>query len=78
MWGRRRKLEGLYEELKAIAILERLCDTGTNPNGSDDITSQVRQRRQSEILAEIAKLENTETRSLISQADPASQERQCA
>lgn len=56
MWGRQRKLEGLYEELKAIAILDRLCDSGTHRNGSEDTTLVVRQRRQTEILAEIAKL----------------------
>ena len=56
MWARQRKLEGLYEELKAIAILDRLCDSGTQRNESEDMTSAVRQRRQTEILAEIAKL----------------------
>ena len=57
MWGQRKKLESLYEELKAIAMLDRLYDDGTHLNGSDNVASIPRQRRQSEILAEIAKLE---------------------
>jgi hypothetical protein len=59
MWGRRRKLECLYEELKAIALHERLCDNGSwvdESAESDKVASIVRQKRQDELLAAIAKL----------------------
>ena len=55
MWGRRRRLEDLYEELKAIAMLDRLCDNGAETSSSDEKIT-VRHKREAEILAAITKL----------------------
>ncbi|HEY1272650.1 MAG TPA: hypothetical protein VGF08_11720 [Terriglobales bacterium] len=53
MWGRHKKLTLLYEELRTLAVFDRLCgDAGSSADHAS------RQIRRCEILAEIAKLEN--------------------
>jgi hypothetical protein len=58
MWWNhdKEKLEGLFEELKNIATLERLCDSRSNLTQDDRNARAKRQIRQSKLLAEIERL----------------------
>ena len=58
MWWNddKEKLEGLFEELKKIAALERLCDSRSNLTEDDRNARAKRQIRQSKLLAEIERL----------------------
>ena len=58
MWWKRNKLELLYGELSAIAIRDRLY--ADRPELTQNLDAcAMRQRRQSELLAEIARLDPT-------------------
>ena len=58
MWWRKTRLVRLYEELEILAILNRLVhDSHANSDRGDTDIHIFRERRQSEVLAEIAKLE---------------------
>ena len=59
MWWKRNKLELLYGELSAIAIRERLYDDRPELSQSDLDACAMRRRRQTELLAEIARLDPT-------------------
>lgn len=57
MWGREGKLLRLYEELTTLDVFDRVHDYGADdPNRSDNGAYVSRQKRRSQILAEIAKL----------------------
>jgi hypothetical protein len=57
MWGREEKLVRLYEELETLYVFDRIHDYGADVrNRGDDDAYASRQKRRSEILAEIAKL----------------------
>lgn len=57
MWTRHQRSMRLYEELQMIAVFDRLDDYSPEPNGCDQDAHRSRQRRRSEILAQIARLE---------------------
>ena len=57
MWGKRKKLQRLYEELTAIALLNRLDDNRTEQTPNDTHACAMRETRQQELLVEIAQLE---------------------
>ena len=59
MWWKRNKLELLYGELSAIAIRDRLYADPPELKQSDLDACAMRRRRQSELLAEIARLDPT-------------------
>ena len=59
MWWKRNKLERLYCELSAIAIRDRLYADRPELRQNDLDACAVRRRRQSELLAEIARLDPT-------------------
>ena len=59
MWWKRNKLELLYGELSAIAIRDRLYADAPELGQSDVDACAMRRRRQSELLAEIARLDPT-------------------
>jgi hypothetical protein len=60
MWGKRnKKLELLYGELSAIAIRDRLYADRPELTQNDLDACAMRRRRQSELLAEIARLDPT-------------------
>ena len=59
MWGKRNKLELLYDELSAIAIRDRLYADRPELGQGDLDACAMRRRRQSELLAEIARLDPT-------------------
>jgi hypothetical protein len=58
MWWKRRKLERLFDELRAIALLNRLDTTGIDQTQNNPAACAVRETRQSELLAEIARLDS--------------------
>jgi hypothetical protein len=56
MWWNRRKqkrMERLFDELRSLAMLDRLCSSETELTGDERLA---RQRRQSELLLEIERL----------------------
>jgi hypothetical protein len=56
MWWNRRKqkrMERLFDELRSLAMLDRLCSSETELMGDERLA---RQRRQSELLLEIERL----------------------
>jgi hypothetical protein len=57
MWWKRRKLERLFDELKAIALLNRLDEIQTDLMQNDPRACAKRETRQLELLAEIARLQ---------------------
>jgi hypothetical protein len=58
MWARHERLIHLNEGLAALAVFDRLDNYPTETDRSDsDARRSLRQRRRSEILAEIAMLE---------------------
>jgi hypothetical protein len=57
MWGKRKKLELLFDELRAIALLNRLDEIQTDLIQNDRHACVQRERRQLELLAEIARLQ---------------------
>jgi hypothetical protein len=59
IWGKQRKLERLFDELRGIAVLERLNDIRPNPTEDDPRAHDLRRIRQSELLAEIGRLNPT-------------------
>jgi hypothetical protein len=59
MWGKRNKLERLYGELSAIAIRNRLYADRPELAQNDLDGCALLRRRQSELLAEIARLDPT-------------------
>jgi hypothetical protein len=59
MWGKQKKLECLFDELRGIAVLERLNDIRTDLAEDDPYAHELRRNRQSELLAEIGRLNPT-------------------
>lgn len=59
MWWKRKKLTRLHDELKAIALQDMLYASRTHPTEDDLQACAMRHRRQSELLAEIARLSPT-------------------
>lgn len=57
MWVREGKLVRLNEELETLAVFDRIYDLDPNPSRSVNAAHVSRQKRRSEIGAEIAKLE---------------------
>ena len=57
MWWKRNKLELLYGELSAIAIRDRLYADPPELRQNDLDACAMRRRRQSELLAEMARLD---------------------
>jgi hypothetical protein len=58
MWWKRRKLERLFDELRGITMLERLCDAPANTTEDDRHVHNMRQTRQSELVVQIERLAN--------------------
>jgi len=58
-WWKRKKLERLNEELAVIAMLDTLSASRTGLTRGDLDASAMRQKRQSELMAEIAQLNPT-------------------
>ena len=58
MWWKRKKLARLFDELRAIALLNRLDDNRTNVPQNDPGACAARETRQLELLAEIARLDS--------------------
>ena len=56
MWWRQRTLGRLHEELRTLALFDRVYDYASNPNPADDHAYNLRQIRRSQIMAEIRKL----------------------
>lgn len=56
MWWKRKKLKSLFDELTGITVLERLYASRTDLTEDDRHAQVVRQTRQSELMAEIARL----------------------
>lgn len=61
MWGKQKKLERLFDELKGIAVLERLGEylaeeCPADPTEAELHAHMVRQTRQTELLQEILRL----------------------
>jgi hypothetical protein len=74
MWWRRRKLERLFDELRAIALLNRLDAVEARSMKKDPYGWGKRQSRQMELLAEIARLDGSHaTRQRDTAASTASQ-----
>jgi hypothetical protein len=57
MWGRHKRLIHLLEGLAVMAVFDRLDNYRTEQDRGDNDARRSRQRRQAEILAEIAMLE---------------------
>jgi hypothetical protein len=57
-WWKRKKLERLYDELAAIALLDRLYANRTHLTQNDLDLRAARQTRQSELSTEITRLSN--------------------
>ncbi|HYL16392.1 MAG TPA: hypothetical protein VEV41_25385 [Terriglobales bacterium] len=57
-WWKRKKLERLYDELAAIALLDRLYANRTDLTQKDLDVHAARQTRQSELSTKIARLSN--------------------
>lgn len=57
MWWKRKKLEHLHAELAALAIRDRLFSDRPDVTQNDLAACAMRQRRQAELLAEIARLD---------------------
>jgi hypothetical protein len=57
MWGREGKLVCLNQELETLAVFDRIYDLDPNPSRSVNAAYDSRQKRRSEIGAEIANLE---------------------
>jgi hypothetical protein len=55
MWSQQKRLALLHEELRSIEKIERLHEYSVQPE-RDDQSREVREERQAEILAEIARL----------------------
>jgi hypothetical protein len=53
MWWKRKKLERLFDELTAIALLDRLHASRTDLTQNDLDAYAMRQKRQSELLVKI-------------------------
>lgn len=60
MWGRQKKLAHLYEELRIIAVFDRLNTYAEDASVPTNGSHVSRETRQNEILAAIAKLEGKE------------------
>jgi len=56
MLRRRRTLALLQEELRTLALFDRVHEYATNPNPADNRAHASRQIRRSQIMAEIRKL----------------------
>ncbi len=59
MWWRRKKLEHLYDELAGIAIHNRFDADRPDLTQNDLAASAMRHRRQTELLAQITRLDPT-------------------
>ena len=59
MLRRRRTLALLQEELRTLALFDRVHDYATNPNPADNRAHASRQIRRSQIMAEITKLSSS-------------------
>ena len=57
MLPRQKTLAFLHEELRILALFDRVHDNTTDPNPADNRAHSLRQTRRSEIIAEIEKLE---------------------
>ena len=56
MWQRRKTFSGLHEELKTIAMFDRVHDYARDPDPAADRAHSIRQARRAQILSEIEKL----------------------
>ena len=59
MWWRQRTLRLLHEELRTLALFDRIHDYASNPDPAADHAHAVRQIRRSQIMAEITKLSSS-------------------
>jgi hypothetical protein len=56
MLRRQKTLALLHEELRTLALFDRVHDYATNPDPADNRAYEFRQIRRSQIMAEISKL----------------------
>jgi hypothetical protein len=56
MWWRQKTLALLHEELRTLALFDRVYDYAPNPDPADDHAYSSRQIRRSQIMAEISRL----------------------
>ncbi len=71
MWWKRRKVERLLDEVRALALLNRLDSSRTDLTEKETRTCAVRDRKQLELLAEIVR-SNSEQTSPMSKPIPSS------
>src|ERR1700747_1005544 len=55
-WNKKRKLQHLFDELRGIALRDRLYASGTDLTLDDRYAHAMRQMRQSELLAQMERL----------------------
>ena len=60
MWRRRKALTSLHEELRTMALFDRVHDYVPEPSPADNSAYAFRQIRRSQIMAEISKLKTSE------------------
>jgi hypothetical protein len=60
MWRRQKALARLDEELRIIALFDRIHDYAPEPGPADDSAYAFRQIRRSQIMAEISKVKTSE------------------
>jgi hypothetical protein len=59
MWRRKKTLARLHEELRTIALFDRIHDYDPHPNRSGRDAHALRQLRRSQIIVEIENLKTT-------------------
>jgi hypothetical protein len=59
MWRRQKALAHLHEELRIIALFDRIHDYVPEPGPADDSAYAFRQIRRSQIMAEISKVKTS-------------------
>lgn len=59
MWRRQRAVARLHEELKTIALFDRIHDYAPEHSSADNSAYAFRQIRRSQIMAEISKLKTS-------------------
>jgi hypothetical protein len=74
-WNKKRKLQHLFDELRGIAIMERLCPAQTDLTENDCQAHAMRQIRQTELFLEVQRLTDKE-RSRMSQEQKVARSRQ--
>ena len=61
MWWRRKTLALLHEELRTLALFDRVHDYAIDPDPADNGAYASRQIRRSQIMAEISRAESIQT-----------------